>query len=75
MKIEKMCLIGLAAEVLESKNKHNIGIKGKIRDETKYTLQIENKKIMKSSVILRIKEQNINGKKLLGRPEERIKKR
>ena len=36
-------LIGLKAEIVDSRNKANIGIKGKIIDETKNTIIIEHK--------------------------------
>jgi ribonuclease P protein subunit POP4 len=70
-------LIGLEAKITDSKNKHNIGIKGKITDETRNTLSIGNKKILKKDVMIEIKtdDQNIiiDGKKLIKSPEERLK--
>ena len=70
-------LIGLYAEITDSKNKNNIGIKGKITDETKNTIKIEKKTILKKDVKIKIKtdDQNItiDGKKLLKSPEERLK--
>jgi len=75
-------LIGLYIEILGSNNQCLIGIKGKIVDETKNTLSIkqtnETKKIMKDQVVLMVKINNqkvkINGKVLVGRPEDRLKK-
>lgn len=73
-------LIGLETEIINSENKKNIGIKGKIIDETKNTFTIKGEKIWKV-----IKTQNIflfktgktkieiNGKLIDERPEERIK--
>ena len=74
-------LIGLEAETIDSKNKSNIGIKGKIIDETKHTLVISHKgkrkRLFKNNITLKIKINNqaisIEGTKLLGRPKERIK--
>jgi len=71
-------LIGLEAEVTDSKNKDNIGIKGIIRDETKNTITIENKKLLKNNITLKIKIDNqmisVPGTQLAGRPKERIQK-
>jgi len=73
-------LIGLEAEITNSENKGNAGIKGNIIDETKNTFTIKGKKIWKV-----IKKQNtfmfktknkkikIDGKLIVGRPEERIR--
>jgi len=77
----KIELIGLNVEVIDSKNKSNIGLHGKIIDETKATLTIEKnkqkKQVFKNNIILNLKINNkiikINGNKLIGRPKERIK--
>jgi len=75
-------LIGLEVKVVDAKNKSLIGMRGLIVDETKNTISIENekniKKVIKSHVMLNIlfKGQvfQINGKILVGRPEDRLKK-
>jgi len=75
-------LIGLPIEVIESKNKSLVGIKGKIVDETRNMLILETskgiRKIIKSEVKMRIKlnkeKLEVDGKLLVGRPEDRIKK-
>lgn len=75
-------LIGLDAEVSEATNKSLKGLKGKITDETQNTITITNKdktrKILKSqvkiTVIINNQTVEIDGKVLVGRPEERIKK-
>lgn len=72
--LKKTELIGLNAEIVESTNKTLVGVKGKIIDETKNLLVIGDKKIPKSQVILKINEQTINGKMLIGRSEDRLKK-
>jgi ribonuclease P protein subunit POP4 len=80
--IVKHELIGLSIEVIDSKNKSDIGIKGTIIDETKNTLVIEDseekrKVIFKNNVIIETKINNkkirIRGSCLLGRPQDRIK--
>lgn len=75
-------LIGLEAEVTDAKNKSLIGLKGLIVDETKSILSIETKdgikKVIKSQVMLTIMFEGrtfqIDGKILVGRPEDRLKK-
>lgn len=79
--LERHELIGLICEVVDAENKNLIGIKGKIIDETRNTLQIqtskEKKVIIKNQVTLKVTINNktiqINGEKLVKRPEERIK--
>lgn len=73
-------LIGLEAEITDSENKRNIGIKGKIIDETQNTFTIKGKKtwmVVKKQNIFLFKTKNkkikINGKLIVKRPEERIK--
>jgi len=80
--LEKGELIGLNIEIINSNNKANIGIKGKLIDETRHMLIIKNKsglkKVIKEQNIFAIKQEEkietINGKKLVGTGEERIKK-
>lgn len=75
-------LIGLNIEVVDSKNKSLVGLKGKVVNETKNTIVIEydgkEKTLLKDQVKLLIhfqKEKVVaEGKLFLGRPEERIKK-
>lgn len=76
-------LIGLDVEVIESENRFNKGLKGKIIDETKNMFIIKTKetrkKIIKDQCVfefkLKGKNIQINGKSLSIRPEERIKQR
>lgn len=80
--ISKAELIGLEAEVIDAKNRSNIGIKGKIIDETKNTVIIQEKEtkkqLMKSQITLKIKLNQeftkIQGDLLIGKPKDRIKK-
>ncbi len=74
MNITKKEFIGKIAEVIDSTNKSNIGIKGIIRDETKYLIMIENKKLIKKNITIKINNVTIKGKQITKRPEERIKK-
>jgi len=77
-------LIGLKARVLESTNKSLEGLEGRVVDETRNTLTLEIRGKEKSLA----KEQNIfsfalpqgekvrvEGKLLVARPEDRIKKK
>ncbi|HID28140.1 MAG TPA: ribonuclease P protein component 1 [Methanosarcinales archaeon] len=77
-------LIGLVADIIESTNSSLIGIKGKVVFETRNTIIIEDQKDLKEKIIpkscvtfiftlpdARVK---VNGKLLVSRPEDRIKK-
>ncbi|MFC1801118.1 ribonuclease P protein subunit [Nanoarchaeota archaeon] len=66
-------LIGKTIKITDSKNPSEIGIEGKITDETKNLLIMENKKFFKKNITIKLNNQIIEGKKLLKRPEERIK--
>ncbi len=76
-------LIGREAEVVESRVESQKGLKGKIIDETRNTIVLETEKgdrrVMKKDVILKVRFGNrevyIEGKYLVARPEDRIKKR
>lgn len=76
-------LIGQAIEIVASKNKDNLGLKGKIVDETKNTIMIKTKKghkrLMKNNITTIIKNNGkkikIKGEKISGRPKDRIKSR
>jgi len=71
-------LIGLEAKVIKSKNKMAENIKGKITDETRNMIHIDGKNLIKEQVILQIKKGNniyeVDGKLLVGRPEDRLKR-
>jgi ribonuclease P protein subunit POP4 len=67
-------LIGSNIEVVDSKNSTLVGIKGKVTDETKNTLTIGNKKILKSHITFKINGKIIQGKEIKKRPEDRIRK-
>ncbi|MCD6248218.1 MAG: ribonuclease P protein component 1 [Hadesarchaea archaeon] len=76
-------LIGLEAEVVESLDPSLKGKKGRIVDETKNMIYIEEmgkiKSLPKSIVVFRVslpsgEEVMVDGKKIIARPEDRIKK-
>lgn len=75
-------LIGLLIEVIDAENSALIGIKGTIIDETKNTIKIlqdgKEKTLLKEQITFKTKINNklikINGKILVAKPEERIKK-
>ena len=81
-------LIGLYCEIIESSDKSVVGISGKVIDETKNTFliekkcqnRVEEKLIIKNVSIFHFKLPNgnwveIDGKILVSRPEDRIKKK
>lgn len=76
--------IGTEAKVAKSKNPDYIGISGKIIDETRNTFTIlhegKRKKIIKDVAVFHFRFPDrtvveIDGKLLVGRPEDRLKKR
>ena len=72
-------LIGKYIEVTKSNNKTLVGLKGKVVDETKNMLLLENGKMVKKNDIwLKIIQGNdilqIDGKILMSRSEDRLKK-
>lgn len=81
--IQKHELIGLNMEVVSSKNPNNVNISGKIVNETRKTLLVESKgmlkRLFKDQITLNLdlprKQVEIEGNLLLGRPWERLKKK
>lgn len=77
-------LIGLHTKIVQSKNSANLGISGKIVDESFKTLVIEtrtgDKRIFKSEVVLQLElpgreKVEIDGDLLASRPWDRLKKK
>jgi ribonuclease P protein subunit POP4 len=75
--------IGTNSEVSNSRHKAYVGIKGEIIDETKNTFTLmqngKAKSVIKEQVVFNFKFSDgtiveINGKLLVGRPEDRLKK-
>ena len=72
--------IGEKLEVIESKNKDLVGVKGKVINETRNMIELDNgKKLIKDQSVFDIhldgKVFRIDGKLLVGRPEDRLKKK
>jgi ribonuclease P protein subunit POP4 len=77
-KENKIRLIGENAEILSSENKQLIGMSGRVIDETRNTIRIQLGSATKtlSKKIITFKTKNdiiIDGKKIIGRIDERIK--
>lgn len=77
-------LIGLPVEIVASTNQDQVGLKGKVVDETRNMLMIEKeghqiKRTAKDGVtfVFALSEAKVkvNGRLLLARPENRIQKR
>ncbi|MEK6816079.1 MAG: ribonuclease P protein subunit [Nanoarchaeota archaeon] len=81
--IVKHELIGLDIEVVASPNRSLVGKRGKVVDETRSTLTIEEKgkfkKVLKSQITFKTKFKGkvveVSGQDMVSRPEERIKRR
>ena len=76
--------IGLNVKVVNSSNRDNVGIEGKVLDETRNTILIfhknKKKKIIKTTSIFNFSMPDgtiieIDGKAIIRRPEARIKRR
>lgn len=72
-------LIGEEVEVITSANKHDVGIRGKIVDETKSTIKVLShgvvKTLLKNIITLKMLPSGkiISGENISRRPEDRIK--
>ena len=75
--------IGLEAEVVRSSNKSQVGIRGKVLDETQKTLTISHKdkekRVAKETSTFQFTLPDrtvveVDGKVIVGRPEDRAKK-
>ena len=70
-------IIGKEIEVVYSTNPCDLKTKGKVVDETRNMMQIENgelKWLIKKNVVVLVDGRRIDGKELVGRPEDRIKR-
>lgn len=76
--------IGLNAKVVKANNVSYVSVSGPVVDETRSTLVIRHKNdakvIVKESAVFQFRLQDgtvveIEGKAILGRPEDRVKKR
>jgi len=72
-------LIGENIEVVQSTNQSNLGLRGKIVDETKFTLKVQEgekiKTLFKNTILFKLSTRGmvIDGKTIIKRPEERLK--
>ena len=79
--ITRQQLIGLKIKIVDAKNSANKNIEGMIINETKNTIKVqtnkETKTLIKKDVTIQFidKQLNVVGELLVGRPEERIKKK
>lgn len=70
-------LIGLEAEVVESTDEEQVGIKGEVMDETKNILRIGDKKVEKKNCTFLFtipsgEKVKLDGKLIHERPEDRV---
>jgi len=76
-------IIGLECEIRKTQNKSQIGIHGRIIDETMKTVLLERdgerKRIQKKGTIFRLalgeKKVDVDGNFMIARPEDRIKRK
>ena len=77
-------LIGLKVEIVESSNPSHVGVSGKVVDETRQMLILETKNGVKSfpkdACVFHFflpsgKSVKVDGKLLVARPEDRVKKK
>ena len=70
-------LIGQVIEIIDSKNKDNLGIVGRVVDETKHTLKVvhqgKTKTLVKKNITFKMKGKIFSGEEISKRPEERMK--
>ncbi|MBW2963771.1 ribonuclease P protein subunit [Candidatus Woesearchaeota archaeon] len=68
-------IIGKTIKVVESKNKSNVGMEGKVIDETKKTIVVKTKKgqkkLLKGNITIMINHKNAQKSKISGTPETR----
>ncbi len=74
-------LVGEMIEIVNSTNPSNLGVKGKIIDETKETIKVENEDgkevvLLKNSITFKLSRTGevISGKEIIKRPEDRLKR-
>ena len=73
----RTCIIGKEIEVVHSTNPCDLHIRGRVTDETRNMIQVENSEVkwlIKKNVVVLLNREKIDGKELVGRPEDRIKK-
>ena len=79
--ITKQMFIGKKIAIIDAKNKTLQGLQGIIVDETKQTFMIQEnqnvKRVLKEGIVLELLDTHvrINGDQIIGRPEERMKRK
>jgi ribonuclease P protein subunit POP4 len=77
-------LIGLDVEVVQDRNPSNISIRGRVIDESRNTLVIQQegraKRVAKGTAVFRFRLPDrvvveVEGSALVGRPEDRVKRK
>ena len=68
-------LIGKKVTIIKATDKSLVGVSGKIVEETKSTITIGNKMLLKNAITFKIEESGevISGKDIVKKPEDRIK--
>ena len=78
-KIFPLEIIGREITIVDSTNKSHIGLRGKVVDETKNTIKIEQqgkiKTLLKNNIKFKMDKIVIDGKSIMKRSEDRIKGR
>lgn len=79
MKLLRVELIGCQVEVIKASNSSLVGMKGKVVDETRNMIELDdNRKLVKDQVMLKVNFNSdhyvVDGKLLVGKPEDRLKK-
>jgi len=68
-------LIGKQIKVVKSVNKAYIGITGIVVDETRNMLILDDgRKLIKENITIEVNDTVLDGKDIIGRPENRIKR-
>ena len=70
-------IIGKKIKVVHSTNPYDLHITGTVVDETQNMIQVANgelKWLIKKNVVVLLNGQKTDGKELVGRPEDRIKR-
>lgn len=73
MKAHQVNLIGKQIKVIASRNEQLIGVEGTVMDETKNTITINNKTIIKDHVTIAVNGMELTGEDLLKQAQDRIK--
>jgi ribonuclease P protein subunit POP4 len=68
-------LIGKKVTIIEATDPNLIGVSGEIVEETKSSITIGNKMLLKNAITLKIEQSGeiVSGKDIVKKPEDRIK--